>query len=73
MDRNRFVVLSLVAFGLVLASFMTLGFGRLVFGFRTAQLLAAPFGLTALALVVVLFTSAVWTTIRGDAASVDED
>ena len=51
-----------MAFGCVLASFVTLGFGRLAFGFRTAQLLAAPFGLVALALVVVLFASSAWTT-----------
>jgi hypothetical protein len=62
MERNRFLVLAFVAFGCMLASFVALGFGRLAFGFRTAQLLAAPFGLVALALVVVLFASSAWTT-----------
>ena len=65
MDRNRFVVLSFVAFGCVLASFVALGFGRLLFGYRTAQVLAAPFGLVAFALVLVLFGSAVRTTLFG--------
>lgn len=66
MDRNRFVVLSLVAFGCVLASFVTLGIGRIALGYRTAQLLAAPFGMVAFALVVVLFGAAVVEFVRGD-------
>jgi hypothetical protein len=65
MDRNRFVGLSLVAFGCVFASFVTLGFGRLAVGYRTAQLLAAPFGLVAFALVVFLFGAALWRTVLG--------
>jgi hypothetical protein len=65
MDRNRFVWLSLVAFGCVFASFVTLGFGRLALGYRTAQVLAAPFGLAAFALVVFLFGAAVWQTVVG--------
>lgn len=65
MDRDRFVSLSLLAFGCVLASFVTLGFGRLALGYRTAKLLAAPFGLVAFALVVVLFAASVWTMLTG--------
>ena len=66
MDRNRFVMLSFVAFGCVLASFVTLGFGRIALGYRTAQVLAAPFGLVAFALVVVLFAVSVRTMLFGD-------
>jgi len=69
MDRNRFVGLSLVAFGCVFASFVALGFGRLALGYRTAQVLAAPFGLVAFALVVYLFVAALWQTVVG----VDDD
>ncbi|WP_323676504.1 hypothetical protein [Halorubellus sp. PRR65] len=65
MDRNRFVSLSFVAFGCVLASFVTLGFGRLALGYRTAQLLAAPFGLVAFVLVVVLFAVSLRTVLFG--------
>ncbi|MFC6953251.1 hypothetical protein [Halorubellus litoreus] len=66
MDRNRFVMLSFVAFGCVLASFVTLGFGRIALGYRTAQVLAAPFGLVAFALVVVLFAVSLRTVVLGD-------
>lgn len=58
MDRNRFVSLALFAFGLVIASFFVLGFSRLVFSFRTAQLFAAPIGLAGFALTVYLFVRA---------------
>lgn len=63
MERNRFVVLALVAFGCVLASFTTLGFGRLLVGYRTGLLLAAPFGLVAFVIVVALFAISVWTVL----------
>lgn len=66
MDRNRFVLLSFVAFGCVLASFVTLGFGRIALGYRTAQVLAAPFGLVAFGLVVFLFAVSVRTMLLGD-------
>lgn len=72
MDRNRFVSLSLVAFGCVLASFVTLGFGRLLVGYRTGLLLAAPFGLVAFGLVVVLFATAVWTMLTGGIDAPDD-
>lgn len=59
MDRNRFAWLSLAAFGLVLAAFLTMGFGRLVLPYRTARLLAAPAMFGAAVLVAALFAQAV--------------
>lgn len=64
MHRDRFVTLSFVAFGFVVASFVTLGISRLIVGYRTGLLLAAPFGLIGLGLVVVLFSVSVWTIFR---------
>jgi hypothetical protein len=57
--RNTFVTASLAMFGLVLASFLLLGFGRLALPYRTARLLAAPTLLAAGALTVVLVAQAV--------------
>jgi hypothetical protein len=73
MDRDRFVLAAFAAFGCVLASFVTLGFGRLLVGYRTALLLAAPFGLLAFTLVLALTALSVWwfvteKTGRGAAA-----
>jgi hypothetical protein len=59
MDRTRFSSLSLLAFGLVLVAFLTMGFGRLVLPYRVARLLAAPAMLCAVVLVAVLFAQAV--------------
>lgn len=59
MDRSRFASLSLLAFGLVLVAFLTMGFGRLVLPYRTARMLAAPAMFGAALLVVVLFAQAV--------------
>ena len=59
MDRNRFAWLSLVAFGLVLAAFLTMGFGRLVLPYEVARMLAAPAMFGAAAMVAVLFAQAV--------------
>ncbi|WP_256301513.1 hypothetical protein [Haloarchaeobius salinus] len=67
MDRDRYVTLALVAFGLVLVGFVLLGFGRIFLGYHTAQLLSAPFGLTGFALVVVLFIDGIRTVARGRA------
>lgn len=58
MRRNTFVTASLATFGLVLASFLVLGFGRLALPYRTARLLAAPTLLAAGALTVVLVAQA---------------
>ena len=52
------MLLSLVAFGLILVSFVVMGFGRIVLPFRTARLLSAPTGLLAAALVAYLFVRA---------------
>ncbi|MFC4407539.1 hypothetical protein [Haloarchaeobius iranensis] len=65
MDRDRYVTLALLAFGLVLVGFVLLGFGRIFLGYHTAQLLSAPFGLTGFAIVVVLFLEGVRTAVRG--------
>ena len=58
MDRSRFVTLSALAFGLILMSFVILGFSRLVLPYRTAQLLAGPVGLVAFGLVCYLLVRA---------------
>jgi hypothetical protein len=58
-DRDTFGTLVLAAFGLVLASFVVLGFSRIVLPYRTARLLAAPTALLAAALVAALFVRSV--------------
>jgi hypothetical protein len=65
MERDRYVTLALVAFGLVLVGFVLLGFGRIFLGYHTAQLLSAPFGLTGFAIVVVLFLDGIRSVVRG--------
>lgn len=55
MRRSTFVTLSLAAFGLVLVSFVLMGFSRLVVPYRVARLLAAPTMALAAVLVVGLF------------------
>lgn len=54
MNADSFVKLSLAAFGLVLLSFVLLGFGRLLLPYRTARLVAAPTTLLAFGLVCYL-------------------
>nr|WP_272931454.1 hypothetical protein [Halobacterium noricense] len=49
----------MLLFALVGASFVTLGFGRLVLPYRTARLLAAPLFLASVLLAVALFGQAV--------------
>ncbi len=58
MNQRGFVRLALIAFTLVIVSFVILGFSRLVLPFRTAQTLAAPVGIAGFALVVYLFVRA---------------
>jgi hypothetical protein len=58
MHRARFVRLALLAFGLILVSFLILGTTRIVLPYRTARLLAAPTTLIAFALVCYLFVRA---------------
>jgi hypothetical protein len=59
MNRNGFVKLALPAFGLILLSFVILGFSRLVLPYRTARMLTAPTTLLAFALVCYLLIRAV--------------
>ncbi|USZ72819.1 hypothetical protein [Natronosalvus halobius] len=59
MDQHDFVRLSLLAFGLVVLSFVVLGFSRIVLpSFQMAQTVAAPIGLVGFALAVFLFLRA---------------
>lgn len=55
MDRNRFVRLGLLAFGLILASFLVTGTTRLFLPVRYARLLASPAVFGAAALLAYLF------------------
>jgi hypothetical protein len=64
MNRNGFVKLSVLAFGLVLLSFLILGFSRLVLPYRTARVLAAPTTLLAFALVCYLLARAVLSKLH---------
>lgn len=59
MDRDQFVTRSGLAFALILAAFLTMGFGRLVLPYRVARLLAAPGMLAAAGLVAYLVGYAV--------------
>lgn len=63
MNRTAFVKLSFLAFGLILVSFVILGFSRLVLSYHTAQLLAAPTTLLAFALVCYLLVRAALSKI----------
>ncbi|WP_353634102.1 hypothetical protein ABSL23_13420 [Halobacterium sp. NMX12-1] len=58
MRRNAFVSRSLLLFALVAASFVVLGFGRLVLPYRVARLLAAPLLFAGAVLAVVLVAQA---------------
>lgn len=55
MNRDTFATLAFVTFGLILVSFVVVGFSRIVLPYRTARLLAAPTLLLAAAGAVVLF------------------
>lgn len=55
MRRGTFVKLAALAFGLVVVSFVILGFSRIVLSYRTARLLAAPTTILAALLVAGLF------------------
>ncbi|MCD2199750.1 hypothetical protein LPA44_07550 [Halobacterium sp. KA-4] len=63
MRRNAFISRSLLLFTLVAASFVVLGFGRLVLSYRVARLLAAPLLFAAAGLAVVLVAQAVLATV----------
>ncbi|WP_255195540.1 hypothetical protein [Halorarius litoreus] len=59
MHRDTFAKLALVTFGLILVSFVVMGFSRIVLPYRTARLLAAPTMSLAAVGVVVLFVQSV--------------
>lgn len=55
MNRHRFVQLAVLAFGLVLLSFVVRGTTRLVASYETAVFVSAPILFAAAALVLYLF------------------
>lgn len=59
MRRATFGKLSVLAFGLILVSFIVMGLSRIVLPYRVARLLAAPTLLAGAALVAVLFVQSV--------------
>jgi hypothetical protein len=63
MDRSQFVTRSVLAFALILAGFITMGFSRLVLPYRTARLLAAPALFAAAVLVAYLVGYAVLVAV----------
>lgn len=54
MNRSTAVALGLAAVALAVASFVVLGFGQLLVGYRLAVLVAAPIGTLAFALAMGL-------------------
>ncbi|RQG90344.1 hypothetical protein EA462_06975 [Natrarchaeobius halalkaliphilus] len=58
MDRSGFVRLAVVAIGLVIASFFVRGFGQLVVGRGSAEMLQAPILFAGFGLLVYLFVRA---------------
>ncbi|KYH25492.1 hypothetical protein HAPAU_21640 [Halalkalicoccus paucihalophilus] len=64
MKQSTFVKYGLLAFGLVLLTFVIRGSTRLFLGDRTAALLSAPVGVSALLVLVVLFVVAVLSVAR---------
>lgn len=58
MDRDGFVKLAVLAFGLIVASFIVRGFGRLLVGLDVAEIAQAPLLLSGFGLVVYLFVRA---------------
>ncbi len=60
---QTFLRLAVAAFGLILLSFVLLGFGRTVIDYRTARYLSAPTLFLGAAIVVVLFVQSVLTVL----------
>ncbi|MDS0477343.1 hypothetical protein [Natrinema sp. 1APR25-10V2] len=58
MDRSGFVKLAVIAFGLVIVSFVVRGLSRIVLEVEIANLLQAPFALVGFGLLVYLFVRA---------------
>lgn len=63
MHRNTFARLALLAFGLVVVSFVVMGLSRIVLPYRTARLLAAPTTVLAALLVAFLFAYSVLVAV----------
>jgi len=63
MHRDTFGKLALLAFGLILASFVLLGFSRIVLPYRVARLLAAPTITVGALLVAYLFVESVLVSV----------
>jgi len=63
MHRDTFGKLALLAFGLILASFVLMGFSRIVVPFRVARLLAAPTITVGALLVAYLFVESVLVSV----------
>lgn len=55
MDRSTATLLGIATIALTVASFVVLGVSRLLVGYRTAVLLAAPLGTLAFTLASALF------------------
>lgn len=55
MRRQTYGTLSIIAFALIVVSFVILGFSRIVLPYRIARLLAAPTLLAGFVLVCYLF------------------
>ncbi|MEY7852273.1 hypothetical protein AB7C87_24080 [Natrarchaeobius sp. A-rgal3] len=58
MDRQGFVKLAIVGFGLVIVSFFVRGFGQLLLGRGTAEVLQAPIVFVGFGVLVYLFVRA---------------
>lgn len=58
MDRSGFVKLAIIAFTVVIVSFFVRGFGQLLLGRDTAELLQAPIAVVGFGLLVYLFLRA---------------
>ena len=63
MPRDRFAPLALLAFGLILLSFVILGISRIVFPYRVARILAAPTTFAVFLFVCHLFVPAVLSVL----------
>lgn len=63
MRHQTYGKLSVLAFALILVSFVILGFSRIVLPYRTARVLAAPTLCLAVVLVLYLFVRAVLSWI----------
>lgn len=73
MDRSGFVRLAIIALGIVILSFFVRGFGQLILGRGTAEMLQAPIAVVGFSLLVYLFVRAtldavgIWTIENPDA------